>query len=111
MQCINDLLRAAHRKCRDDDFSAALDGFADQPANVLIGSALLRMEAPAVCALDLEVIHIFNRLRVPQDVVFAAAHVPAEKITKLTAALTNIQNHLRRSKNMAGTRKCDLHPP
>ena len=59
------------------------------------------MHARAVGALHLEVIHVFHRLRVAQDVVVAAPDVPAKEIPILAPVLTNVEYHLRRAQDVA----------
>ncbi len=56
-----------------------------QPADFLVGVGLGRVLAPAVGALDLQVIHVLDRLRVAQDVVAAAPDVAAEEVAELAA--------------------------
>ena len=109
VQHINNLLRAPHRKRRDDDLAVLFQGFQHQPANGFVGVRADGMFAPAVGGFDLQIIHVFHRLRVAENFVVAAAHVAAEQITEFPPAFPHVQHHLRRTENVPGVAERDRH--
>jgi hypothetical protein len=62
---------------------------------ILVASGFGECIARAVGAFDLEEIHVFDRLRIAQDVVIAAANVAAEKIAEFFPVLADVENNLR----------------
>jgi len=72
-------LGPAHRKGWDDDLALAFDGFAHELPDLRGGVGLWRVLATTVGAFDLQVIHIFDRLRVAKDVVLTPSDVAAEE--------------------------------
>jgi len=82
VQRVNNLLRATHRKGRDDDLAFAIQCVANEFADDGVGICLRFMHARAISAFDLEIIHIFDVNRIAQNIIAPAAHVSAEKITK-----------------------------
>ena len=79
VQHIDNLLRAPDGKRRDDDLARLRNGFADEFPDGGIGVNADGVFASAVGGFDLEIVHVFNRNRVAQNFIAAAAHVAAEE--------------------------------
>ena len=109
VQHIDNLLRAPDGKRRDDDLARLRNGFADEFPDGGIGVNADGVFASAVGGFNLEVVHVFNRNRVAQNFVAAAAHVAAEKPAEFAALFLKIQNHLRGAENVPGIAERDVH--
>ena len=109
VQRIDDLLCAADRESRDDNFALAVESLAHELSDFFVRVMRVRMLASAIGALDLQIIDIFHWLRVAQDVVIASANVAAEKITKLACVFANVQYHLGGAQDMACVAKGNRH--
>src|SRR2546429_1276170 len=59
----------------------------------------------AVGALDLQVVHVLNALRIAQDVVVAAANVAAEQKAVRATGVANVEDDLRGAKDVPGIAK------
>ena len=67
------------------------------------------MEAAAVGAFDLQEIDVFDGLRIAQDIIVAAADIAAENVPEFFTVLADIEDDLRRTKNMAHIAKGRRH--
>jgi len=81
--------------------------FGDEAANGFVGVGAHGVFASAVGGFDLQIIHVFGRLRVAENFVVAAAHVAAEQVPEFPAAFTHVQDHLRRTENVPGIAERD----
>src|SRR5687767_8379444 len=110
MEGVNDLLRAPHRERGNDHLPLPLDGFENESADLRPGIDSLAMVPSAIGAFHLKDIHVLHGLRITQNIIIAAAYVPAKKIANLPASFANIEHHLRRTQNMPGIVKGHRHP-
>src|SRR5207247_1634045 len=86
-------------------FAFAVESFAHEAARLSIRVGLGRMLPPAISALDLQVVHVLDRLRVAEDVIVPAANVAAEEVAEGAAVFAHIENDLRSAEDVAGVAK------
>ncbi len=80
---------------------------ADEAANGLVRVGAHSVFASAVGAFNLQIIHVFGRLRVAEDFVAAPAHVTAEQVAEFPIAFADVQHDLRRTENVPGIAERD----
>src|SRR5579859_5077004 len=102
MQRIDNLLGSAHRERGDNNLALLFECFANHSRNLIAGVDLGGMVAPAISALDLQVVHPINRHRVPKNIVVATADVAAEKKAAFASIFSDIKDYLSRAEDMAG---------
>jgi hypothetical protein len=109
VQGVNDLLGSADSERRDDHEPFAVESRPHKLADLFIRAVFKGMLATTVGALDLEIIHIIDRLRIAEDVVFAAADIAAEHVTEFPAVFPNIEDDLGGAENVSSIPKRDGH--
>ena len=67
------------------------------------------MFSAAISALDLQIVHVLDWLRIAEDVVVAAPNIATEEITECPSFFLNIQDDLRRAKYVTGIAEGCLH--
>src|SRR2546422_11437545 len=65
------------------------------------------MLPPAISALDLEVIHVLDDLRVAQNIIVSATDIATEQVAEFAAAFLNVQDGLGRAEDVASISKGD----
>ena len=109
VQHIDNLLRASDGERRDDDRALLVQGLQHGLANDLVGVGARGVFASAVGGFNLQIIHVFDRHRIAENFIIAAAHVAAEQVPEFPIAFAHVQNHLRRTENMPGIAERDGH--
>src|SRR5256885_1163011 len=71
----------------------------------LAGALLGGMFPIAVGAFDLQVVDLFNALRIAQNVIVAAANVAAEQEAVRAMSVANVEDDLRGAKDVTGIAK------